>query len=127
MLEQVLERHRIPCPLLSKYVADRDACVRLVFLGSVEAWIVEEGAVGPPPPWTFALRDELRDNAERLVVRPELDDVRRARSGDDGDRRRPLSGPALASVLSVYLHGYFCPNVRNVRNPEDPGGVPGGV
>jgi hypothetical protein len=127
-VEQVLERHRIPCPLLTKYVGDRDACIaevmatcgvsrdsaktlfiRLVFLGSVEAWQSEESSSAPPPPqWVFSLRDELHDNAERLVVRSELEDIRRARIKDDAasnphQQRRPLSAHSLASVLSVYL------------------------
>jgi hypothetical protein len=125
ILEQVLERHRIPCPLLTKYVAGREACVvdvmetcsvsrdsaktlfiRLVFMGSVEAWQSDVSAAAPPPRWVFALRDELHDNAERLVVRSELEDIRRARIKDDASAQRhprPLATHALASVLSIYL------------------------
>ena len=92
ILEQVLNRHFIPCPMLSKYVAKRESCIqdvmstcsvsrdaaktlflRLIFLGSIEAWISEElgdnnAATRPPPQYVFDLRDELVSNAERLVM-----------------------------------------------------------
>lgn len=126
ILEQVLERHRIPCPQLSKYVGDREACledvmttcgvtrneakslfIRLVFLGSVSAWQTDVNARAPPPSWIDGLRSELLDNAERLVVRSELDDIRRSRCKDLGGAgnalRRPMATHALASVLSIYL------------------------
>jgi hypothetical protein len=130
ILEQVLNRHFIPCPMLSKYVAERESCIqdvmatcgvsrdaakslflRLIFLGSIEAWIADElgdndGATRPPPQWVFDLRDELVSNAERLVMRPELDELRDARIQPgrvSTSAWQQIPAKALSSLLSVYL------------------------
>ena len=121
ILEQQLGFHSIPCPLLTRYISGRDACltevsdacgvsrddaknlfIRLVFLGGVGSWISDASASAPPPSWVYQLHDELRDNAERLVGSPELDDIRRCRV-KGGAARRPLDTPTLASVLSIHL------------------------
>ncbi len=139
ILAQKLESHRIPCPLLSRYVADRknaidevscccrvdrsaakNLIVRLLFSGGTRGWCEDNGVPeSDVPDWVQELRRELRSAAERIMDLPEMEPFKRAftkrrpTEGHDSDGLREYhQGNTLASQLAVYLQTLECECVK---------------
>lgn len=121
ILAQLLHSHQISCPHLTHYNNHRESClsevvdacgisrdvakqlfIRLSYLGSQEAWVLDSGATAPPPSWVGSLSEELEANAIRIVQRPELDGVRSTRVRD-WRQGSVISRRLTSSILSVYL------------------------
>jgi len=133
ILAQRLGMYAIPCPLLSRYVADREASiaevvsacgvdrdaaknlfVRLLFFGGVRGWLDDHPQADAQrlPAWLEAMRAELRAAAERLMELPDLAELKQAFA-----RRPPPEGPqrhgnTLASQMAMYLQSQECDCVR---------------
>lgn len=133
LLRQKLEEIGIECPLLDKYVRQRDAClqevmdgcgvtrdtaknllIRIVYYGSVDAWQSETSAalgrrISPPPQWVYLMQDELRACVAKMFESAEFDDLKRYY------KRRSLAiglSNGVATQLSLYLQTLECECVR---------------
>lgn len=121
ILEQLLARHRIPCPLLTHYIEKRELClgevvatcgvsrdsakdlfIRLSYMGSVAEWMKAENITIPPPGWVSALAKELSSNALRIIQRPELDALRLMKTKHLREGSS-IPIPIVASILAVYI------------------------
>lgn len=121
ILAQLLHSYQIDSPHLTRYIEQRESClrevtlacgisrdiakelfIRLSYLGSMQAWMLESGATGCPPAWVGELSDELSANATRIVQRPELDGVRLTKVRDLRQGAR-ISRRLTSSILSIYL------------------------
>jgi hypothetical protein len=126
ILQQRLDLLDIPCPLLSRYVADREGCLedvqkacgvsrdaakklflRLVYLGSPQKWAEEQGCeVYNIPAWICDFRDELNECAKALVEHPENIKLRKYYSQHAASTAatNPIvkSNP-IATMLALYL------------------------
>ncbi len=133
ILAQRLEMYAIPCPHLSRYVADREASiaevvsacgvdrdaaknlfVRLLFFGGVRGWLDDHPQADAHrlPTWLEAMRAELRAAAERLMELPDLAELKQAfarRPPQEGHERH---GNTLASQMAMYLQSQECDCVR---------------
>lgn len=119
LFQQVLEQNGLDCPLLKRYNTNRESCIhevsemcdvdrdtskelfiRITFLGSVEAWIVEhlgESTKRPPPSWTLEMRNEMEANARSLMSRDKFNVY------DLGGHGPSNSAAAVRSSLALYL------------------------
>lgn len=137
LLEQKLRQYNILCPLLTRYVTAREACIdevrsacnvtrdeakklfiRLVFFGGVRGWLAEHphATADGVPPWVRGLRDELRVAAALLLKHPLLADLKdaHARRGvamQTGADEHLQTDP-LASIMALYLQTLECECVR---------------
>ena len=129
LLRQRLVQHGIPCPLLTRYVEGREACllevqqaackacadprgaakalfIRLLFFGGVRGWEADHtGAVADAlPAWVPELRRELQRNAEVLLRMNEQAELRAMHA-----RRAALleiegeTSDATASQMALFL------------------------
>lgn len=133
ILAQVFARYMIPCPLLSRYVTQREACldevqtacgvsrgsakklfVRLLFFGTVRGWAVEEGLnstrVAMLPSWVNSFMAELDTASKHLLQQPEMTELKlyfhtryAMENTPFGDGRANASGNALGSIMAMYL------------------------
>ncbi len=141
LLAQKLAQCSIPCPLLDRYNADRERCVkevmdacgvsrddaktlfiRLLFLGSVQGWLKDLPNVRPTsvPEWVIELRRELRGVAARLADLPFLAQIKacyasRAVSFAEALPAHTGSDP-LASTLAMYLQTLECDCAKALVN-----------
>ena len=142
LLEQKLKSYNIPCPQLSRYIADRNAClkevmtacevgrddakrlfIRVMFFGGIKGWLSEHphAKAGSMPSWVRSLRDELRSGATALMKLPLLSQLKdmNAKKGvsmmpaiDEGRENMHAHSDPLASIMAMYLQTLECECVR---------------
>ena len=133
ILAQRLEMYGIASPLLSRYVANRDASlsevveacgvnrdaakslfVRLLFFGGVRAWQEEhpEADAKRLPTWLHAMKLELHAVAERLMDLPDMAELRHAFARRPPAESTERHGNTLASLMAMYLQTQECECVR---------------
>ena len=137
LLKQVLDKagpQPIPCPLLARYVCNREAClkevvesckvsrddakklfIRVIYHGTVDAWTRESCSQRQlqPPLWIHELQKEVRENNKLLLLRPEFDDLKRYY------KRKSLSvandthaEDGTATLIALHLQTLECECVR---------------
>ena len=141
LLFQKLAQHSIPCPLLERYVADRDECLRdvmdgcnvsrdeakklllrVMYFGGVDGWLEEVPHASPTgvPQWVRSIRGELREAAKALLVHPTLSDLnerltrRNVAMLQHNSDASPSSADPIASVMAIYLQTLECECVRSL-------------
>ena len=122
LMRQRLEKVGIPCPLLARYVDNRDACLaelctacdgcnrdaakqlflRIVYGGCIDAWARDHSInTECVPSWIQALSSELRHASSTLMSLPEMQDLRayhaRTHPRGDSESRR------LASAMAIHM------------------------
>ena len=119
LLEQKLRQHKIACPLLTRYVSDRDVAIaevmegcgvsrddakrlflRMMFFGGLRSWLTDvcpHARADGVPSWVHELKRELRDAATLLLRHPKLADLK------DAYRRRSVSMETSDAPPSPHL------------------------
>ena len=136
LLRQKFEEMGIQCPLLDKYVQQRDQClqeivefcgvtrdeaknlfIRLVYYGSTSAWYAEVSSsrsreVRPLPDWVVDLQEELRTCVAKMLDSPDFDDLKRHYKRRSLAIASSQSSNGTATQLSLYLQTLECECVR---------------
>lgn len=137
ILSQTLKTHDISCESLQQYVKDRNACiadvmtrcsvsrehakelfVRIMFMGSIQAWMQDHDVHEPPSKWVETLSIEIASASMELFTRDEMANVKR-----DFQMKRTLSQKnyninqgeivtnndiGIASQLAYYIQSIEC-------------------